>query len=40
MTPLMAASLNGHVDVVRVLLEAHAHVNQQAKVMHIEYLSK
>ena len=36
----MAASSKGHVDVVRVLLEAHAHINQQAKVMYIEYLSK
>ena len=28
----MIASLKGHVDVVRVLIEAHAHVNQNAKV--------
>ena len=29
-TPLMTASLYGHADVVRVLIEeAHAHVNTQ-----------
>ena len=29
-TPLMTASLYGHTDVVRVLIEeAHAHVNTQ-----------
>ena len=32
-TPLMAASFSGHVDVVLVLIEANADVNQQSKVM-------
>jgi len=31
-TPLMAASFSGHTEVVRVLIEANAHVNQQNKV--------
>lgn len=31
MTPLMAASSSGHVDVVRVLMEAHANVNQHSQ---------
>ena len=31
-TPLMEASLGGHVDVVRVLIEAHADVRSQDKV--------
>ena len=38
MTPLMAASFMGHVDVVHVLIEANEHINQKAKVMYIEYL--
>ena len=32
-TPLMAASFNGHVDVVHELIETDVHVNQQSKVM-------
>ena len=39
-TPLMAASIKGYVDVVRVLIEAHAHLNQRAEVMYIKYSSK
>jgi len=34
------SSQEGHVDVVRVLMEANAHVNQQTKVMqcvHVEH---
>ena len=31
-TALHVASQEGHVDVVRVLIEANAQVNQQAKV--------
>lgn len=34
-TPLIVASLKGHVDIVHVLLEAHVHVNQQTKVLHM-----
>ena len=34
-TPLIAASDRGHVNVVRALLEAHAHVNQRKKVLHM-----
>ena len=33
-TPLIAASFNGHVDVVRVLIEAHADVHSQDKVWY------
>ena len=33
MTPLMTASFNGHVDVVRVLIEAHTGIDQRMKVM-------
>ena len=32
-TPLMEASLSGHVEVVRVLIDANSHVNKQNKVM-------
>ena len=31
-TPLMTASFNGHVDIVRILIEAQAQVNIQTKV--------
>ena len=31
-TPLMIASFNGHVDVVRILIEAHADIHKQDKV--------
>ena len=31
-TPLMAASFHGHVDIVRMLIEAKAQVNTQYKV--------
>ena len=31
-TPLMTASFDGHVDVVRVLIEAHADIHSQDKV--------
>ena len=34
-TPLMAASFYGHVDVVRVLIEAHADVNKCRMVLYI-----
>ena len=34
-TPLIIASLLGHVDVVRVLINAHAHVNQHTKVTEL-----
>ena len=34
-TPLIAASLLGHVNVVRVLIDAHAHVNQHTKVTEL-----
>ena len=30
----MAASFNGHANVVRVLIEAHADINQQNKVLN------
>ena len=33
-TPLMAASFFGHVDVVCVLIEAHADVHSQNKVWY------
>ena len=33
-TPLMTASFSGHVDVVRVLIEAHADIHSQNKVEH------
>ena len=33
-TPLMDASFYGHVDVVRVLIEAHADVHSQDKVWY------
>ena len=33
-TPLMTASFNGHIDVVRVLIEAHADINKRQKVIH------
>ena len=33
-TPLMAASINGHVDVVRVLIRAHADINYKAMVIY------
>ena len=31
-TPLMRASFNGHVDIVRILIEAKAQINTQDKV--------
>ena len=31
-TPLMAASLGGHVDIVRILIEAKAQINTQREV--------
>ena len=31
----MIASFNGHADVVCLLLEAHAHVNQCKRVLHM-----
>ena len=34
-TPLMTASFNGHVDVVRVLIEAQADVHSQDEVWYI-----
>lgn len=34
-TPLMVASSRGHVDVVRVLIEARADIHSQDKVWHI-----
>ena len=33
-TPVMTASFNGHVNVVRALIEAHADINQKMKVMY------
>ena len=33
LTPLIIASVSGHVDVVRVLIEANADVNQQIEVV-------
>ena len=33
-TPLMEASFSGHVAVVRVLIEAHADVHSQDKVLY------
>ena len=33
-TPLMEASFQGRVDVVRVLIEAHADINKRQKVIH------
>ena len=32
-TALHLTSQEGHIDVVRVLTEAHAHINQRSKVM-------
>ena len=37
-TPLMVASLKGHVDVVCVLIEAHADVHSQDNVWFIGQL--
>ena len=34
MTPLMTAASNGHVDVVNVLIEAHADIHSQKKVWY------
>ena len=33
-TPLMIASLSGHVDVVRILIKAHADIHKQDKVRY------
>ena len=33
LTSLMAASSYGHVDVVRTLIMAHAHINQRTEVV-------
>ena len=38
-TPLMIASSNGHVDVVRVLIEAHADIHSQDKVWYYDILA-
>ena len=37
MTPLMGASLNGHVEVVRALIGSQAQVNTQDKVCSYSY---
>ena len=31
-TPLMTASFEGHVEIVRILIEAKAHINSQNEV--------
>ena len=31
-TPLMTASFNGHVDIMRILIEAKAQINTQEEV--------
>lgn len=36
-TPLHMSSQEGHVDVVSVLIEANAHVNQKTEVMKVVY---
>ena len=33
-TPLVSASLNGHVEVAKVLILSGAHINQQIKVVY------
>ena len=33
----MAASSEGHVDIIKMLIEAKAHVNKQDEVRHIHY---
>jgi len=38
-TPLMIASSNGHVDVVRALIEAHADIHSQDKVWYYGILA-
>ena len=41
-TPLMTASYNGHVDILKTLIEAKAQINTQDEVgnsLHIIYVS-